>query len=692
MTKTKQVQGLGLMLIGILIIASVAYIATLQPIGTGAITTYDVKNFESYRALTVYLQESQGNTGYYPTLGGNMLRDSDFALISEEASGAKSTDGGQAVDYSQTNVQVAGVDEPDIVKTDGTYLYIVSNNKVLIVKAYPAGEAVIEATITVNENLTIQNIFISGTRLVIFTQSYNHPILFNEVKTAGNEASIEVPWYYSPDTSIIMYDLSVITSPELVKEIVVPGSFSGARLIGDYIYLITTQYSYSNNDIGDDQSIIPRLLVDGVAVDIPLDDIYYVDIPEKSNTLTNIVSVNIQDDSEQIHNKIFLLGSSQTLYVSEENIYITYYTGWYYDYTILQTLVDEVLMPILPDSVKSQLDSVKTLDLEDYQKQEITYWILQNYVTNNMPEDQKTQITRELIRRTEQTIIHRISIHDGEITYESQGSIPGYINNQFSLDEYNGYLRVSTTVQGSSLSYLIGSIDPETNIYVLNMQLNITGSLEDITPETGESIYATRFIGDTCYLVTFRQTDPFFVIDLSDPTNPTILGELKIPGFSTYLHPYDVTHVIGIGRDSRNVKISLYDVTDMNNPVELANYTIVNPDENNWWWTNSVALYEHKAFLFDKEKNLLVIPAGNYSKESAYVFSISLENGLSLKGIITHDLEVQQQEPTYYWYDSGNTIQRSLYIGNILYTISENQVKMNDLDTLTEINSVALVQ
>jgi inhibitor of cysteine peptidase len=696
MNKKEQYQLLGIVLVSILVVTSVSYVAMFQQSDRITTTTYEIKNFDTYHTLTSFLQASNENMLYNNYQGNNLApnRVGSDVSIDEMAITEKDTQGGQTIDYSKTNIQVPGVDEPDIVKTDGTYLYIVSGNKVIIIKATPVANASILATITVAENLTIQNIFVNGTRLVIFAQSFvNYPILYDYGMDALKKESVSsvLPWYSSPDTYIKIYDLTTISTPEQVKEIIVGGYFSNARLIGDYIYVITTQYTYNTQTLEDNVSIVPRITLNEQPLDISLSDIYYVDSPEKSSTLTNVISVNIHNDEEQIHAKIYLLGTSQTVYVSQENIYITYSTWSYYDYNQLQKLVDDIIMPILPDNIKAQLETVKTLDVQDYQKQEITFWILQNYAQNSMPEAQKKQITHDLIRQTEQTIIHRISIHDGEITYMTQGSVPGYINNQFSLDEYNGYLRVSTTVQGSSVSYIFGSITPETNLYVLDMELQTIGSLEDITPDSGESIYATRFVGPTCYIVTFKQTDPFMVIDLNNPTTPIVLGELKIPGYSTYLHPYDDTHVIGIGRNNSSVKISLYDITSMSNPIEISRYIIDNTDKDSYWWTESTALYEHKAFLFDKEKNLLVIPAGNYSQQSAYVFNISLENGLELKGIVTHDYQSSEQEPAYYWGTSNNSIQRTLFIGDTLFTISENMVKMNDLGSLAELNSILLI-
>jgi len=592
------VQLSGFMLVGILVIAGFLYAVNVQPIVTGDqnVKYYGIKNFTSYHELTEFITGSFESSYSYAAGWGSVAprfaRAEDVMMLnSKEADG-----GGEVVDYSQTNVQVAGVDEPDIVKTDGTYLYIVSGNKVIIVKAVPAENATIEAEIMVNESTTIHNIFIDDVR-------------------------IPSPWYSSPDTYIKLYDMANLQHPELIRDIVVGGSFSGARLIDDYVYVITTQYSYQYLLPEEGEAIVPRIQVNGEVIDVPLSDIYYIDLPEKSSTVTNIVSIDIHDDESEVNTEVFLLGDSHVLYVSRENIYVTYSTR-YYDYEMLQDIIDEILMPVLPESITSELEVVNTLTLDDHQKQTVTEWILQNYV-ESMDEKQLAEISRAILRRVERTVIHRIHIHDGDITYEAQGNVPGGVSNQFSLSEHDDYLRISTTMQGWMVRSFVSSIESQNNIYVLDMDLEIVGSLEGLAP--GEQIYATRFIGETCYLVTFRQIDPFFVIDLSDPTDPTVLGELKIPGFSTYLHPYDETHIIGIGREDNKVKISLFDVSDMNNPVEIAKYEIENNDED-WRWMQSSALYEHKAFLFDREKNLLVIPVGDYSKQSAYVFDISVEH------------------------------------------------------------------
>lgn len=684
--KNKRLQLSGIMLAGVLVFGVFVYAVNVQPVVRGDFDgiIYELRNFTSYSELTDFLRSNFEQSSRYNWNLGVPITSFEFSMDAVDL--AADSSGGQVVDYSQTNVQVAGVDEPDIVKTDGTYLYIVSGNKVIIVGAYPAEEAVIECEITFNDSTNIHNIFISGSRLVVFATTYEYPIYKNILPVD------EIPsprWYSSPDTYVKIFDLENMENPEIIRDIVVGGSFSGARMIGDYVYVITTQYSYSTL-LTDDQVIVPRIMVDGEIRDVSISDIFYVDIPEKSNTFTNILSVHVHDDEQEINEKTFLLGNGQTLYVSRDNIFVTYSTQ-YYDYEILEEIIDEVLMPVLPESITSELELVNTLHLEDYQKKTVTEWILQNYA-QDIDEEQKQKIAKEIIHRTERTIIHRISISDGEITYEAQGDVPGFVNNQFSLSEHDGYLRVSTTTQGWMIRSYIGNVESQNNVYVLDMDLDIVGSVEDLA--SGEQIYATRFIGDKCYLVTFKQIDPFFVIDLSDPTNPEVLGELKIPGFSTYLHPYDETHIIGIGRDGGKVKISLFDVSDMSNPVELSKYEIEN-DETGWGWTQSSALYEHKAFLFDKEKNLLVMPVGDYSKQSAYVFDVSIDGGIKLKGTVTPNHEDQSEQEDdetiyYYNYDYGNSIKRTLYIEDVLYTISDNMVKMNDLQTLSEINSVTL--
>ena len=312
-------------------------------------------------------------------------------------------------------------------------------------------------------------------------------------------------------------------------------------------------------------------------------------------------------------------------------------------------------------------------------------------------------------------IIHKISVDGSDITYQGKGEVPGRILNQFSMDEYDGFFRIATTAGNNWQE----GMQTSNNIYVLDDDLEQVGSIENIAP--GEEIYSARFMGEKAYLVTFKKIDPFFTIDLSDPSNPEILGKLKIPGYSDYLHPLDENHIIGIGKETvealeeeewrdidfswyQGLKLALFDVSDFENPVELSKVVIGDRG------TDSPALWDHKAFLYDAEKSLLVIPVslyeidedikkqqgnytgsiyGDFTFQGAYVYDLTVENGFQLKGTISHLSQEDMQKSGFYPYYE-KSITRSLYINEYLYTISQGMVKVNDLDTLEPETSIIL--
>jgi uncharacterized secreted protein with C-terminal beta-propeller domain len=241
------------------------------------------------------------------------------------------------------------------------------------------------------------------------------------------------------------------------------------------------------------------------------------------------------------------------------------------------------------------------------------------------------------------------------------------------------------------------------------MNLKTVGTLELKNAEVRETIQSTRFIGNKAYVVTFEQKDPFFVLDMSNPVAPRVAGKLEIPGYSSYLHPYDENHIIGLGMENSTVKLSLFDVTNVNSPVEIARYTVKGD------YSYSQALNEPKAFLFDKAKQLLVIPVsitqygvvsnggmvpprttdgttstsvaqGGYW-DGVYVFRLTVENGFELRDGITHQSSTTQQ----YWYGDYNMmVNRALFVDNTLYTVSNAEVKLNSLTDLTQIAEVNL--
>jgi len=718
--KSKNLKLSGIMLAGVIIIVSFVYAVNVQPIviGNSSIKmlndnliphTNQLMSFSSYEELTDFLGNcSSGWYDGYRYYGKGVSIPN--IIMSIDANFAEE---GTSVDFSETNIQVDGVDEPDVVKTDGTYIYLVSGSKVYIIKAWPAEEAKVVSNISVN--FTISNIFINGDRLIIFGNSYDYYIYDSEEYI--QDCLLPNPWFSSSNTYIKVYDVKNREQPELKRDIVVGGDYFNARMIGNYVYVITRQYSYDirpyyeNND-----TIIPLISINGEVKKIPLSDILCIDVPSYGYTLTHVVSVNVKDDDEDVVDKIFTLGNSQTMYVSKNNIYITYQIS-YSDYHIRQQIIDEVVFPILPDSVKENIESARTLDIPDYNKRQIVEWILESFY-ESLDEQQRDDVQTEIQRHMHRTVIHKISVEDGKIEYMCNGTVPGYVLNQFSMDEHNGFFRVATQIRGSWW----GNQDKTTNVYILDGNLDRVGEVEDIAP--GENLHSARFMGDRAYLVTFKKIDPFFTLDLSDPYNPKILGILKIPGYSDYLHPYDENHIIGIGKDTvepqekiawtrdfawyQGLKIALFDVSDFENPKEVAK--IIIGDRG----TNSPVLYDHKAFLFDREKELMVLPVslyeisdeikeqndgytgsiyGEFTFQGAYVYKLSLEDGFEYQGRITHMDDDELQDNGYYWYwgSSSSSISRSLYIDDVLYTISDNMVKMNSLEDLSEINSVELI-
>lgn len=495
--------------------------------------------------------------------------------------------------YSTTNIQVTGVDEADIVKTDGEHIYLITNYSVIILKAYPPNQSEVLSKITFNDTYPV-GIFISNSsdRLAVLGCKY----LIRD---------IVLPGYYYPymlidvKTSISVYNISNKTKPEFLTSFTISGSYFSSRMIGDYVYFVVSQPAY----VIYDTVILPKIYSEEGIREVKATEIFYSNASDDYYLYTTIVALNIKNSEEEPTYKTIMMGGTGSIYVSLSNIYITF----------------------------PEWDG--------------------------------------------QTSIYRIRIQNSTINPEAKGKVLGRELNQFSMDEYNNYFRITTTAQINGT--------PQNNLYVLNMNLSIVGSLENFAPP-GEIMDSTRFIESRCYLSTSTpRKDPFFVIDIENVTEPKILGNLSIPGFTRYLHPYDENHVIGVGRDANGkVKISLFDVSNVSAPIEISNYTV--PGE----WSSTEVLTEHKAFLFDRHKELLVIPLSiSYpfaSWQGAYVFNITLSNGIVLRGNITHmDSDVS------YW-DSSYWVKRALYIESVLYTVSGRKIKMNSLETLALLGEVDL--
>ncbi len=718
-------------------------------------------SFSSWNDVSSFLTASQANSAYGGMYGagrGGMMVKTLEANGAPQAQGAADQGSGSvsgSQDYSTTNNQVQGVDEPDIVKNDGTYLYVVSENKVKIVKAYPASDLNIVSQITLENDSYASDIFVYKDKLVVLgsKQPKFQPRLLGEggllppeingdsgasqpSRGMMGDAKIAAPASGMPiclgcygggqASFAYVYDISDRSNPKLVKSFVASGNYLQSRLIGGRVFVISTESAYMGGPI-------PYYAKDGVAQEIQPSEIGYFDYPDQNYAFTTVLGFNLDDLSEQEAKKVVLMGSSQTIFVSATNAYVTQSVYSYQPYPVLAwSDYEQLLAPYETQDFKDKIAAIDESDAAAWRKEGLKVAEVLKFI-QGLSEKQQQELADKLnsavqnaqaqmpTRNTGQqrTVVHKFSLGK-EISYLGKGSVPGFVLNQFSMDENNGYFRIATTIDSYNLgttgiAVRVGDVvqnKVDNAVYVLDGSLKVVGSVTNLAP--GERIYSARFMGDKLYLVTFKQVDPLFVIDLKDPTKPAVLGYLKIPGYSSYLHPFDETHVIGLGKNTEDVKegsgnfafplgvkLSLFDVSDVSTPKEVASYDIGDAG------SDSAALNDHKAFLFNPKTGLLVIPVleakidknkypngtpahvyGDFVFQGAYVFNVDLQKGFTLKGTISHATPEELAKAGYYYY--GTQVQRSAYINNVLYTISNRFVKANDLDTLASLGSVEI--
>ena len=556
------------------------------------------------------------NQDYNRLRAGDILRKSSVAAQEQAAAPAPAADASSdQVDYSGTNIQVQGVDESDIVKTDGEYLYQVKDDEVIIVKAYPSSELKVMARIPVKERP--REMYIDHNRLILI----QNPAVYRDYplpEPMESSAKRLMPSIYPParsETMVTIFDTTDKTRAVKADEYGIPGNYVSSRKIGENIYIISSEPVY--------QVFEPLYSINGREYTQTYDRIRY--FPDMQlNSYVHIAQVQLRSGGSRFALESFL-GSSGNVYCSRDNLYIaaSHYRPTYYRQGYLQ-------------------DGVST-------------------------------------------VIYKFALGNG-VRYANRGQVPGTVLNQFSMDEYEGYFRIATTRSGG------GTAEQGNAAYILNAGMKQVSAIEDIAP--GERIYSARFMGPRAYLVTFKQVDPLFVIDMN-PLSPKILGKLKIPGFSNYLHPYGDHYLIGLGSEVENIgkstvttglKLSLFDVADVNNPIEVSKVVIGSSG------TRSEATSNHKAFMMHQD--VIAFPVtvyegsggyGSFAFQGAYVFNVSPQ-GFTQQGRISHLGEQDYLKAGDYWGGSNLEIQRVLFIEGNLYTLSQSMIKVNQNGTLAELN------
>lgn len=625
----------------------------------------DVQKASSCDDLAAVLdaRAAQGGYGGGTTGGVMMMRmaEEDGALATAPAAAGEaamdSASANKSGDYSETNVQVEGVDEADIVKTDGANVYLVRGQTIRIVRAVPADQMKEIASVSIDdEHFSPTDLYVAENRLIVIGTTWKNtpgpgPVPFMK-DTMNMRIGIMPPYYgNSSRVSVKIFDVSDPAKPSQVRALSFDGSSSFTRRIDDRLYVVVRQdipwYAMTRDTKPASTDLVP-LMEDSVSGEkeiatVPCNS---VSILPRVDSASYIVVASIPVSGKGDIKRDVVLGSADAIYASLNNIYVTQ-TEWMY------------------------------------------HW--------NVKRNQES---------TEKTRVFRFALTgNGNVEFKADGTVPGHILNQFSMDESGGYFRIATETNSWDQDR-----PSATNLYVLDMSMNTVGKIEGIAP--GEHMYAARFMGKRAYLVTFKTVDPLFVVDLSDPKQPSILGKLKIPGYSNYLHPYDDTHLIGFGKEvdesididkvhSDNaiyytavlgVKVAMFDVSDVEHPQEVFKEVIGGRG------SDSPVLSNHRALLFDKERGFFAFPVtvtsmteqerlnggqGPTIFQGAYVYDVSLKNGFELRGTISHydDKEVYKKAGDY-WYNFGKDVERILRISNSLISVSQSSVRSHSLDTV----------
>ncbi|MGE5416574.1 MAG: beta-propeller domain-containing protein [Acidobacteriota bacterium] len=576
------------------------------------------------------------------------------AVAKESATDQSTGSAGQ--DYSTTNVQVQGVDEADVVKTDGQYIYQVNKNRVLIIKATPPNKMEIMASADfTGQNFYPQELYVDSNRLVVIGAS-SGPVATKMLPPSFKAAPglICPPRPVNQTSKAVIYDITNKREIKKIRAVEVEGDYLTSRKIGDNLYMLAQKWLpyYNAEDKTDLRPYYRDTAVKDAFQPIEYNSIKYFPWMVSANYLV-VAGIDLESQTEA-HITTYL-GSGENVYCSSKNLYVA--------------VNDYNPAPVKP---------------------------LMGKIAANAYNSEST------------TRVFKFSLNGRTVTFTKNGQVPGTPLNQFSMDENGSYFRIATTV-GEVWSS--GEHASKNNVYVLDANMDTVGKLEGIAP--GEKIYSTRFMGNRLYMVTFKKTDPFFVIDMKNPQQPKILGALKIPGYSDYLHPYDENHVIGFGKDTveskqgnfawyQGMKIAVFDVTNVSKPVEMFKTAIGDRG------TDSELLRNHKALLFSKERNLLALPVtvmeiadkkatldempqyGSFSFQGAYVYSLDLKNGFRLKGRITHLTEDDYLKAGSYWSDIDKNVERIIYIGDTLYTLSKSKIKANGMDNLKQTGELSL--
>lgn len=592
------------------------------------LSSYD----QAYAAIQTAAKNQNGRA-YGLMRSGAAMNDAAEAPMEPEAApeatmmAPQGEDAG-GMDYSGTNVQVDGIDEQDIVKTDGQYIYLLRSGELVILRAAGADTEVLSQTqIGIDWQNEAGNeqeyseqykwpsgMYVANGRVIVLSSCYSyHSYRENDV------------WNYDSQdyTCVDLYDVSDPEQPVLAESLGQDGSLQDSRLNGDRLYLVTGWYA-DDPQAERPETYVPAVYRGGERSLIAPGDICICPRNESAR-YTNVSVINV--NAGEIEKTQSLLGGGDTVYMNDASLY-------------------------LANSV------TRTDESDPYTKS--VYTVV----------DYENTACTELIR---------FDIADGTLTYVASGEVDGFLHDQYSMDEQDGNLRIVTTASSYHYSvytdeemdftnYVSGDSAGSNALYILDPSLDVIGSITDLAPD--EQVYSVRFNGDYGYFCTFETVDPLFAVDLSEPTAPKVLSALKIPGFSDYLHVWSDGRLFGLGQNTRTegqgddqwittdgMKLSMFDTSDPTDVTECANLAL---DAD-----YSEALYNPRAILVSHDRNLIAFPAD----DGYLIYGYDEQDGFALKAEV-------QLDDGFAWNSRG------LYIGDLFYVVSEERVSVIDLNSL----------
>lgn len=558
---------------------------------------------------------SGGSAGFEVALASD-------SVASGNAAGAAPDPGG----YSETNTQEQGVDEADIVETNGQYIYLARDSELIIIDAWPADQAREVSRVTIDGN--IRGIYLAGGKVTVVSTKWDYGNW--SPGRPGLMMTDIMPYWSEAETTVSVVDITNPAAPEIAEKLSIEGSYASSRMIDGRLYVVTDsnldklhpltvedddpdtsweEYRYETE--AEYRARLGAVTVDGLMPGytstvggqtaasgaLGEDELYAPVYDFNFQDLFSVSLIDVTDDQAGVDASTAVFGFSGQVYASADNLYVMS-QGW-------------------------------------------------DAPMGGWQGDARTDL-------------YKFALGTDSVSLAGTGEVPGYVLNQFAASEHNGYFRIATTTRNGGTS---------NNVFVLDDQgerLEVYGSITGIA--FNEQIYAARFVEDRGYLVTFRRVDPLFTLDLSDPANPEVAGELKIPGYSSYLHPISGNRLIGFGRNATEsgqvlgLQVSLFDVSDIANPVRQDVYNVPVEGDSGWWGGTSSAEWDHHAFNYFADRELITVPVLDYGywHGDARLEIISIDEGLGLRkfGEVKHDTEVL----------------RSVRIGDYLYSIARNDM------------------